>query len=422
MLFAGSSMWLGYIGISMIIEKNVSQLAIGAYVVGIVKQKGNHKIKSPGWVRDFHVIDSMIHQGVIRVSVDTSKKLSADDGINQNDFSVSNLSETAKVTNKPHLIKRIDYSERLLHAKQLFTTAKALQRQVLSDIQNGQFIDAKPIIEVLTESIDLIFENSDALACVINIRKKDDYLLEHSISVSILISILGCYVGYDKTLVEDLAVGAFLHDVGKINIPDKVLNKPGKLTAAEFEVMKMHVSYSKAIVDEVSGVSEISRQIVANHHEKLNGTGYPNGLEAKDLSVFSRMIVICDIYDALTANRLYRQGVAQIKAFAILNELAISGELDSHIVNQFIKSLGVYPVGTLVKLNSNKLALVEKSNHQSPTKPLVKSFFSINQNVFVKSKEIDLSHEKDVRIEQGVRADDFNLDMKKITEFLLMEG
>ena len=287
---------------------------------------------------------------------------------------------------------------------------------------SGNLVDLSPVAELTDQMIELIFDNSDALACIINIRKKDDYLLEHSISVSILISILANYAGFEKSLVSQLAIGAFLHDVGKIMIPDQILNKTAGLSVNEFEIMKTHVSHSASIINQVQGISNISQQVVANHHEKLNGTGYPAQLAGDELDLYSRMITVCDIYDALTAQRAYKKGIAQITAFAILSEMAEKGELDKSIVNQLIKSLGVFPVGSLVRLSSNKLALVEKSNQSIPTRPVVKSFFSINQNVFVKARDIDLSHELDIYIEQAVKADDFDLDMEKITEFLLMEG
>jgi len=240
--------------------------------------------------------------------------------------------------------------------------------------------------------------------------------------VSILISIFARYLKLDKAIIQELAIGAFLHDVGKIFVPDNVLNKPGKLTEAEFEIIKTHVVHSKRIVDDTEGISQISRQIAANHHERLDGQGYPAGLTESKLSQYDRMISICDIFDALSAHRVYKKGIAQIRAFAILREMAKAGHLDAKLVDQFIKCLGIYPVGSLVRLSSNRLAIVDAPNPDNPTKPKVKAFYSLQQNLFTTAKEIDLASSEDERIETGVRADDFDLDMNKITEFLLMEG
>ena len=173
--------------------------------------------------------------------------------------------------------KQASFSQRLVSAKNTFDDAKQAQSKILDDIQQGKSIDPGPIKEITNQSIEAIFENPDALTCVLNIRNKDDYLLEHSVSVSILMSIFARYLKLDKTLIQDLAVGAFLHDVGKIKIPDEVLNKPGKLTKEEFEVIKTHAVHSKIIIDGTEGVADVSREVGANHHEKLNGQGYPRG-------------------------------------------------------------------------------------------------------------------------------------------------
>lgn len=401
----------------MIVEKHISKLTAGTFVVAIGKQKGRSKIKKVGWVRDDEAIQYLIKQGVISVKVDTSKKLEKNDS----SLSISEKSTkpVEKVKPKP---RKKQFHTRFVEAKNIFNEAKKMQSKVLSDIQKGNAIDPQPIAQLTNQSIDAIFENPDALACVINIRCKDEYLLEHSVSVSILIAIFARFLKFEREIVEQLAIGAFLHDVGKIKIPDEILNKPGKLTAKEFEIMKSHVVHSQEIVDKTENLSTISRSIVAAHHEKLNGKGYPTGCTADKLSIYQRMITICDIFDALCAHRVYKKGIAQIKAFMILRELGQSGELDVELVDQFIKCLGVYPIGSLVKLTSNRLAIVDTRNPDLPTKPKVKAFFSLRQNTFIETREIDLAQATTEQIVKGVRADDFNLDMNKISEFLSSQG
>jgi HD-GYP domain-containing protein (c-di-GMP phosphodiesterase class II) len=411
----------------VIIEKDIYQLAVGSYVVDIAKQKGDFKIKSAGWIRDFKSIEFLVEKGVLRVKVDTSKHLdpqeAGDDDKEDVNTKAESCIEKEETVNRVKVeTKQASFSQRLVSAKNTFDDAKQAQSKILDDIQQGKSIDPGPIKEITNQSIEAIFENPDALTCVLNIRNKDDYLLEHSVSVSILMSIFARYLKLDKTLIQDLAVGAFLHDVGKIKIPDEVLNKPGKLTKEEFEVIKTHAVHSKIIIDGTEGVADVSREVVANHHEKLNGQGYPRGLNQDSLSQYDRMISICDVFDALSAHRVYKKGIAQIRAFAILREMASLGHLDTALVDQFIHCLGIYPVGSLVRLSSNRLAIVDAPNPESPTKPRVKAFYSLTQNVFTAAKEIDLSSTIEETIEQGVRADDFNLDMNKITEFLLIEG
>ena len=204
-------------------------------------------------------------------------------------------------------------------------------------------------------------------------------------------------------------------------IPDKILNKPGKLTAAEFSIMKTHVNHSIDIINKTPNISEISLEVAALHHEKLNGQGYPYQIKADEISLYGRMITICDIFDALTADRVYKEGYPHIKAFNIMLKLAQDQHLDTELVNKFIKCMGVYPVGSLVELNSHKLAIVEGRNQDNPVKPKVRSFYSVEHHHYVMTEDVDLSNDKDFII-KGVRANDFDLDMNKIVEFLLMQG
>lgn len=417
----------------MIIIKDIQQLEVGSYVVDITEQNGISKIKSSGLVREQGVIDHLIKQGVLKVRIDTEKSIHADKNVDQNkdnenpviepdeDKESVDIIEVEKPKTKP-APKVKNFVKNFVQAKKTFDEAKGLQKKVLADIQKGHTIETEPVKELLKTSIDSIFEDPEALACVINIRIKDEYLLEHSISVSILITIFSRYLKFDKVLASDLAIGAFLHDVGKIKIPDGILNKPGKLTDDEFDIIKSHVVHTKSIIDKATGLAGVSRDIAANHHEKLNGKGYPQGIDHNDLSIYDRMITICDIYDALSADRVYKKGFPQVKCFAILRELATLGDLDTQLVDQFILCLGVYPVGSLVRLKSDKLAIVDAGNAESPTKPNVKAFYNLKENHYIPTEEIDLENNKEEVISQGVRADDFNLNMHEIMDFLVIQS
>ena len=282
-------------------------------------------------------------------------------------------------------------------------------------------VDLSPVIEVTNKSIDAIFNNSDSLACMINIREKDEYLLEHSVAVSVYITIFAHYLNMSREVIEHLSIGAFLHDIGKIKIPDNVLNKPGKLTDNEFTIMKTHADHSIDIIKKTPGINKLSLEVAALHHEKLNGEGYPFQVVGKDISQYGRMIAICDIFDALTANRVYKKGFTHNKSFSILRELAKSNHLDATLVDQFIQCVGIFPIGSLVQLESKKLAIVEQRNDNSPIKPKVRTFYSVELHQYLDTQEIDLTDTDDF-IVKSVRAEEFDLDMKTIIDMLLMEG
>jgi len=388
----------------MIVEIHTSELIIGHYVVDIVKQQGKFDLTHEGHIKSVAVIQNLIAKGVETVLIDKSKTKTAD-----------NNQAAVKSSEQSPVILEIS------KAKEIFNESKAIQKKVFADAQSGRNLDLDPVIDVTNKTIDAIFKNSDALACVINIRNKDEYLLEHSVSVSVLMTIFSRFLQLDKQIVQQLAIGAFLHDVGKIMVPDEILNKPSKLTDEEFNVMKTHVNHSINIIKDTPGLSELSIEVAALHHEKLDGNGYPFNVLAKDISKYGRMIAICDIFDALTAHRCYKKGYSHIKSFAILRGLAQKNQLDTRLVDLFIKCMGVYPVGSLVELSSHKLAIVEARNQDDPTNPKVRSFYSAEFNHYVMTEDIDLSKDN-AFIVKGVRADDFDLDMNKIIEFLLMEG
>ncbi|NQZ88413.1 MAG: HD-GYP domain-containing protein [Colwellia sp.] len=396
----------------MIVEIKISELLKGHFVVDIAQQQGTYNLSSPGHIKNTNVIDNLLSKGVESLLIDDSKTLTFD--IAGNIIANDKMSTEPLKSVSPVLLE-------ITKAKELFNESKNIQRQIFSDAQQGRELDLAPVIEITNQTIDTVFKNADALACVINIRKKDEYLLEHSVSVSVLMTIFARFLKIDKKIIQQLSVGAFLHDVGKINIPDKILNKPGKLTDTEFTVMKSHVNHSIKIIESTPGISRLSLEVTALHHEKLDGKGYPFNIPKEKITKYGRMIAICDIFDALTANRCYKDGYSHLKSFSILRSLAQKNHLDERLVDLFIKCMGVYPVGSLVELSSNKLAIVESRNDGDPTNPKVRSFYNAVDGQYVMAEDIDLSSDKDF-IVKGVRADDFDLDMNKIIEFLLMEG
>jgi len=389
----------------MLIEKELSELTVGHYVVKIVAQEGNFSLTAAGHIKSQAVINHLISKKVHRVLIDDDK-------------TILPPQKSPKPELKSASEKKI---QELKQAKQIFNQSKAIQKKLFSDALSGSSLDLSPVVDVTNKSIDAIFNSPDSLACMLNIRAKDEYLLEHSVAVSVYITLFSRYLGIERHIIEQLSIGAFLHDIGKIKIPDEILNKPGKLTDDEFTVMKTHANHSIDIIKKTPGVSALSLEVAALHHEKLNGTGYPFQVTADDISQYGRMIAICDIFDALTATRVYKEGFAHGKAFAILRELAKQEQLDAELVDHFIKCVGVFPVGSLVQLKSNKLALVKHRNDKDPTNPQVHSFYSVKLNHFLNKQEIDLSDSKDY-IVKGVRAEEFDLDMQQIVEMLLMEG
>jgi HD-GYP domain-containing protein (c-di-GMP phosphodiesterase class II) len=380
------------------LEIDIAELKVGHYVIKITNQRGNFTLKSAGHIKNDKVIQNLKSKQVLSVLIDESKTIE-----------------------QPASNSKTKVTEEVKQAKAIFNESKEIQKSLFSQALSGSNIELSPVIDVCNKSIDAIFNNPDSLACVINIRIKDEYLLEHSVAVSVYMTLFARYLELDRDIIEKLSVGAFLHDIGKVMIPDNILNKPGKLTDDEFTVMKTHANHSIDIIKNTPNISELSLEIAALHHEKLDGTGYPFQVKGADITLYGRMIAICDIFDALTAARVYKKGFSHPKGFAILRELAQKNHLDAKLVDQFIKCVGVFPVGSLVQLDSKKLALIEERNDINPTKPKVRSFYSVAVNDFVAAENIDLE-EADDFIEKAVCAEEFHLDMNKIIEMLMMDG
>jgi len=383
----------------MIVEKQLNKLSVGHYVTEIAKQNGTFSLSAPGHIKSTKVINHLKSKNVISVFIDESKTL------------------VQPKKNK----SKVEISAEVKQAIAIFNESKNIQKELFSTALNGATVDLKPVIEVTSKTVDTIFNSPDSLACMVNIREKDEYLLEHSVAVSVYITIFAHHLKMSKKVVHHLSIGAFLHDIGKIKIPDDILNKPGKLTDEEFTIMKTHANHSINIIKKTPGISKLSLEVAALHHEKLNGEGYPFQVAGKDIHKYGRMIAICDVFDALTANRCYKDGFTQDKAFSILQELAKSNHLDSKLVETFIQCIGEFPIGTLVQLESKKLAVVEQRSIDDPTRPKVRSFYSVKLNQYLNTQDIDLTDTDDF-IVKAVRAEDFDLDMSAIIEMLLMEG
>ncbi|NMP30978.1 HD-GYP domain-containing protein [Thalassotalea sp. M1531] len=386
----------------MKVEVSITELTVGQYVVEIASQNGTFTLTKSSHIKSEGVIQNLKSKGVLSVIIDTDKTLSP---------------SKTKPKPKHKQLTAVDFDE----AKEIFNQSKQIQKKIFEDALNDSEIDLAPINEITQQTIDKAVNSPSSLACAINIREKDEYLLEHSVAVSVLMCIFAQHLKVDKDKVQQLVVGAFLHDVGKIMIPDKILNKPGKLTDEEFVIMKTHASHSIDIIKKTPGISPLSLEVAALHHEKINGFGYPNQVKGDDITKFGRMIAICDIFDALTAHRCYKQGFTHLKAFSILKELVKDNHLDGELVDEFIRCIGAFPIGSLVQLESKKLAIVERRNPNDPIKPKVRSFYSTKHKHFVNIHDIDLSKSDD-KIVKAVRADDFDLDLNKITEMLIMEG
>lgn len=372
------------------------------YVNEIIEQSGKVKIKSQGRVARKAVVESLRKRGVLKLVIDLSKQFEPDE-----EAAVPVPAEAPVPAKKK---PRVSLTSELLRAENLYKQGKEIQKTLLKAVQQGLPFDDRIPSEFSQNLVASVERNPDALLCLTRIREKDDYLLEHSLNVAIILANFARHMGMSDDEVQELAFAGFLHDMGKIRVPDEILHKPGRLTDEEMDVMKKHVEYGVDALHEVNLNPDLIRT-VSEHHERLDGYGYPAGTKGDNISNAGRMLAVADMYDALTADRCYKAGMPSQRAFQILIG-ECPHKLDQTLVQQFIKCMGVYPVGSLVLLSNDKLAMVLSQN-DSPLTPVVKVFYSLTGNHYVTPRDIDLSHDKRVKIEKAVKASDYKINFNQ---------
>jgi HD-GYP domain-containing protein (c-di-GMP phosphodiesterase class II) len=269
------------------------------------------------------------------------------------------------------------------------------------------------VIESINTIMDELLSTHNIMVNLTDIRSSDDYVFYHSINVCVLAIITGIALGYDRGRLKDLAIGAMLHDIGKIKVPTQILNKPGKLTKEEFDIIKAHSQWGYEILKTNPTVSIISRIAAFQHHERYNGEGYPQGLRGSQIHEFGQIVGLVDMYDALVADRVYRKAFSPNEAYEML---AGSGDyyFRYDIVKAFLDHVAAYPVGTIVELNTNELGIVVETKIGMSLRPRIKLLID-REGIPVKGLTyIDLSESTTIVISRVIQEDEFNVSLKKL--------
>ena len=241
----------------------------------------------------------------------------------------------------------------------------------MQDVRMGRALSIEAVSEVVGSMTDSILRSPDALTSLTRLKQFDEYTFFHSVNTSALALSVGKHLGYARTPLLQLGTGMLLHDIGKTLIPIEILNKPGRYQVDEFEIMKQHVMRGAEVLSNTTGLADVFLNPTLEHHERVDGTGYPHRRSKTDLSQFGLIAAIVDIYDALTSDRCYHKGKTPHDTLQILYQLGTRGHVDGEMVQQFVQVVGVYPVGSYVALNTGETAIVKQFNHQAPIRPLV---------------------------------------------------
>lgn len=393
----------------------VSALKVGMYITDLNNDWIPHNVqRRRGVIKKEDTIEKIRRMRVEYVYIDVSKGLDSQDSEPAHEVDQRNESALQGAGEQtPGLFKQVAVAEEMVFAQQVHNQAQGLVGDLMNSVKFGGAIDIAPIHQLANELQSSIFRNANALSCLGRIREKDNYLLEHSVNLSVLMSLFGNHRRLPPDALHQTIVGALLHDIGKILTPDEILHKPGRLTPEEFEVMKAHARHSRNILESTEGIGEMTVVTAAEHHERLDGSGYPEGLKGDEISVYGRMVAITDVYDAITSDRVYHKGLTPTQGLKKLLEWSDS-HLDAGLVKEFIRCVGLYPIGSLVLLESGRLGVVIETNDVDQRLPVLRVMYNTRFRMPITVDTLDLAKPgTQDRILRSVDPVDHKIDVRK---------
>lgn len=297
--------------------------------------------------------------------------------------------EQPKAPEENKTLVRVSAAEEQVRAKKILQASKKAVTTMLNDVRMGKAVNPGTATALVEEIASSVSRNESALISLVRLKTKDDYTYMHSVAVCALMIALAKELNLNETETKQAGMAGLLHDVGKAGIPLEVLNKPGALTDDEFTLVKLHPERGHAMLMQANILDDVVLDVCLHHHEKVNGSGYPHKLAADQISLFAKMGAVCDVYDAVTSNRPYKAGW---EPGVSLHRMAQwEGHFDDTVFKAFVRSIGIYPIGSMVKLKSGRLAVVIDQNEKSLLTPLVKVFFSTKSKTRIPVETLDLS-------------------------------
>ena len=403
-------------GANVIKRLPVESLRVGMFITDLNNDWIPHnQQRRRGFIRRDETIAGIHKLGAQYVYIDTDKGLDSSDAEPASEVDQKNEAALQAAGEwAPSDVKSRALDEEMGRAREVHGQAQSLVDNLMQDVKLGKAVDVLPIQDLAHNLKESVLSNPNALSALGRIRQKDNYLLEHSVNLSVLMSVFGQGLGLSHDVMEEIIVGALLHDIGKILTPDEILNKPGKLSDREFKVMKEHAAHSRDILMNSEGVGELTLLTAAEHHERLDGTGYPAGLTGEEISQYGRMAAIADVYDAITADRAYHKGITPTQGLKRLLEWS-GDHLDPNLVREFIRCLGIYPIGTVVQLDSARLGVVVETNPDDMRLPVLQLFYSTQYGQPITIEKMDLAAPgTQDRILRAIDPRDHNLDIRRV--------
>jgi len=359
-----------------------SDLRVGMFVEEFCGSWMDH----PFWRARFAIneaadLEKILSSGVSEVWIDPSKGL--DVAVDEHpvidraaaEAAVEAQLKAAEARPAPRPARSADMNSELERASKIFQESRRSVTSMFDEARLGGLRGTDQVESVVDNIADSVARNPMAMIGLSRLKSADDYTFMHSMAVSAMMVALARTLGWDETRVRDAGMAGLLHDVGKAQIPISILNKPGTLDDVEWKMMRSHSERGHAILSETRGVTPAALDAVMHHHEKIDGTGYPHRLTGDKISDLAKMAAVCDVYDAVTSERPYKCGWQPTAAIRKMTEW--TGHFDGTVFKAFVKTVGIYPVGSLVRLKSQRLAVVVDHDPVHLLQPTVKVFFSL---------------------------------------------
>lgn len=336
-------------------------------------------------------IEKVISYGIREVYIDTEQGVDVDDAPSQQEIDRTIDGELQALCSANRKERdELPLASRIENVRSLLAEAKRATQRLMDGVRLGRQIDMGTVENLVERMTESVLVDGDALVSLLRIKSKDEYTYLHSLAVSALCISFAQSMEFDAAKIKGIGIGGLLHDIGKVRIPKGILNKPGALTEGEFEIMKQHVNYGNELLQQTTRLDECSICVTAHHHERLDGTGYPQGLRGDQISQFGQVSAIVDIYDALTSERCYKAAMAPTEALRKVFEWS-EAYLNRSLVEKFINHIGIYPVGSIVRLRSGAIGVVVRHGEKDLLHPVVRIVFDWRHQRSSTTPEVDLA-------------------------------